>query len=292
MNCDAIQGYYYARPMPIAEFESKYINLMSQILENSSRTPLIQNINNTRFASSLLTCGIIVLEVNQTFTVIEANDAFFDLIGYTKEEFRDTFNNQGIHLIHPQDVENLLNYMNYMLEDDHFGQIEYVCRYVTKNQETKLAQLSGKGAINEKGEEKLYLTLTDITSFADTKKELQKERDFNLMIASLTQNAFFNYDVKADIMRFSKNFAHKFNIPEIVINYRNSNIRKLIFLDTIDLSEEVRQTNEQRDEMSEVIRAQQPDGTLVNFWCTYSHTYNGKGEKTKTIAKLKEISER
>ena len=28
IGCDIIQGYYYAKPMPVSEFEEKYLNII------------------------------------------------------------------------------------------------------------------------------------------------------------------------------------------------------------------------------------------------------------------------
>ncbi len=229
MNCDAIQGYVHAKPMPVMEFEEKYKHLMLKNLSGDKQTPLITNINDVKFANSFVPCGIVIVELDDDFTIVEANQGFFDLTGFTREEIRDYFNNFGRKLLLEEDAIRIEKYIDNKLAQDPEGQLHFVGKMINKDQNYITIQMNGRFAVNEIGRDRLYFSIMDITKYSESARKLKNEVEFNALIASLTNNAFFDYDKESDTIHFSQNFADKFKIPNIIENFKDSEIGKKLF---------------------------------------------------------------
>ncbi len=165
MNCDAIQGYFYARPMPISEFEEKY---SPDMLKKSTdcNAMVIRSINDAKFANSLVTCGILITDIDEDFTILEANDYYFKMIGYTREEVRDNFANRGPSHTTAEKKIAFLEYFKKCIQENSYANFSFTNKFVIKNGEEHTFQLNGKVADNEHGQKRLYLTVTDITTNA------------------------------------------------------------------------------------------------------------------------------
>ncbi len=225
MNCDAIQGYLYARPMPIHEFEDKYrdtLLLNKYIGDNEKR--VIRNINDIRFASMFATCGLLIIEANNSFTIIEANDYFFDVIGYTREDVRDLFNNEGIGLLDKNSRRLWSLYFKRQMRRDPFAPVEFSVRHTTKDGNVIRIKFNGKMIINENGLKRIYFSIIDISDYVKISEDLRDERAFISNIVTLTDSAFFDYDISKGNIRFSKNFADRYNIPESIDNFVESKV--------------------------------------------------------------------
>ncbi len=165
MNCDAIQGYLYARPMPINEFEKKYSTIMlRKSLTDRYNPMIIKSISDAKFANSLVSCGILIIDIDANFTILEANDYYFKMIGYTREEVRDIFDNSGLKHTKPERRSEFLKYFEECISENPYANISFKMNFTTKNRETHTFQLNGKIADNEHGFKRLYVTVTDITS--------------------------------------------------------------------------------------------------------------------------------
>ncbi len=229
MNCDAIQGYVYARPMPIDEFEKEYRDVLLHKSTKQKTFPLIQNINDAKFANSLVPCGILISKLDEWFTMTEANKSYFDIVGFTREEIRDIYGNRGLDMIDPQDKIAITQYFNKQMKLSPDEPMEYVCKTITKGGKYKTVQLRGVVATNEIGQARLYFSVTDITDYAEMTSKIKHDKAFVSNIASLMNNAYFDFDNTTQTIRFSKNFSSKFHIPETIENFLDSNIRASIF---------------------------------------------------------------
>ncbi len=174
MNCDAIQGYFFARPMPIPEFEAQYAaDMRKKSAAGKGDIALIRSINDAKFANSLVACGILITDLDENFTILEANDRYFELIGYTREEVRDLFGNSGISHTTPEKKAAFLAYFDACIKDNPYANITFSNKFVVKSGEERSFQLSGKVADNEHGQKRLYLTVTAIIGAAFEQKNEQ-----------------------------------------------------------------------------------------------------------------------
>ncbi len=167
MNCDAVQGYFYDKPMSISDFEKKYHREIHENLDKKSTCiPVINHINDVRYASSVVPCGIVVAKVDEYFTLVEANDYYFEMIGYTREEVRDEFNNYGINIMTPESRIEILKYFQKQMQIAPEGLMEFTNKFTLKSGKVHTFRLNGKIAINASGEANLYASVIDITDYS------------------------------------------------------------------------------------------------------------------------------
>ncbi len=167
MNCDAAQGYYYAKPMPIVQFEEKYHNSLAKRKDDTADSlPIINHINDMKYASSFVPSGIIVTKLDEYFTLVEANDYYFDMIGYTREEVRDVFENRGTSIMDPGSLTEILSYYSHQMQADPNAPMEFTTKFTLKSGKVHTYKLSGKVAMDEHGEARLYTSVTDITAYS------------------------------------------------------------------------------------------------------------------------------
>ncbi len=239
MNCDAIQGFYYSKPLSVSDFEAKYTaEMIKKSVNKVSDMPLICDINNARYANSLVPCGILVVRLDEGLTITEANEGYFTMMGFSRKEIRTQFQNRALDLVHEEDLESATTYLLDKIQTSLPQSLVYSCRVATKDRGYIPVQLNGRSAENEHGEMMLYFSVTDMSSYNIATEELHKERDFNARIASLTKNVFFDYDRTHKTIRFSKNFAEKFSIPDTVENFLESEIGHAMFPVCADSLEE------------------------------------------------------
>ncbi len=232
MNCDAVQGYVHAKPMPIDEFEERYSKIFpKESTENQNVLRNVQHINDAKYASSFAPCGIVIAHQDEHFTIVEANDGYFNIIGFTRDELKSLYHNRGALLLHPEDLTELSKYVAEKIQKAPDDQLIFAARTLTKERGYIMSQMVGKLTINEMGQPRLYFSLMDISQYSDSMKMLKTEMDFNARIASLTNNVFFDYNIKNDTLHFSKNFADKFNIPNIITEFTKSDIARDMFSD-------------------------------------------------------------
>ncbi len=287
MNCDAIQGYVHAKPMPITEFEDKYAEQMKRsAMEDLHSIPQILNINDAKFANSLVPCGILIAELKDGFRIVEANEGYFNLIGYTKEEVRDLFQNNGLETIHPDDRNETFEDQLKKAYDDPTGRYECVCRLVNKYTGYKTVQCDGRIAVNESGETRLYLSIVDISGHIESIRELKGEKDFNSRIADLTNSVFFDYDKESKTIRFSKNFADRFDIPDTIENFLESEIGRTMFSGCRDIFEGDQASVKKKREGEFYMTL--PNGEPI--WYLYSTrcVFDEEKKRYRTVGKMSE----
>ncbi len=288
MNCDAVQGYVFDKPMPIPDFEAKYRNdIQSYNTADDSDMSVIYNINDAKFANTFVPCGLLIAEMDEHFTIVEANDYYFEMIGYTREEVRDKFKNQGLMIMNPESKNYLLKYLAERAETDPYGQMEYTSTFTTKSGSNNSFRLVGRIAASEHGRNRIYLSVTDITDLVEVHNQLEKEKYFVSDIASLTGSDFYDFDVAAGAIRFSEDFARRFGIPEVVENFLDSELGQTMFPTCVAV---LRNANQATERFEGEFCVTLSNGEVV--WYTYScqTIYDNRQNRYRTIGKMSEVT--
>ena len=150
-----------------------------------------------------------------------ANDGFYRLIDYTREEFSELFQNKMSNLIHPEDelrVRNILaNFTNHrdILSLDH--------RIISKTGKRKWISVHATVIINEKGNSSLYCTCIDITERHEMLADLTFTKEKMEAAIQHTGLHYWDYYPIEDKANIHENFGQKSksviieNFPESVI---------------------------------------------------------------------------
>ncbi len=94
------------------------------------------------------------------FSILDANDGFFEFLNYTRKEFED-MGNRFFSVIHPEDVDALRGKLGAGLADGNT--INNDNRVICKGGEVKWVSLKAQMLKEETGEQYFYCVFVDIT---------------------------------------------------------------------------------------------------------------------------------
>ncbi len=180
---------------------------------------LIGELREINIINEYIPGGVLIAKADPDFTIVEANQGYFNLVGYTKEEIYDIYKNKGFLTLHPDEaLASAISFQEQVdTNPDHSFSIK--TRLVNKQDGYRWVHFSGR-LVPEDG--LIYFQLVDITDHLRTLAQLEKEQSFNDLIGSLSEDAFFDFDIISRTMRFSKNFAKRMCIQEIIADYPES----------------------------------------------------------------------
>ncbi len=286
MNCDAVQGYFYDKPIPISEFLEKYSFMMTKKVGiNSDEMLLVDRINDIKYASSFVPSGIIVAKLDEYFTLIEANDYYFDIIKYSRKEVRDLFSNRLINLMDAESRKEFSNYISEKIKSNPTSYVEFTIQFPLKTGELHICKLSGKINPDENGETRIYASITDITQYTDADNNFQNEKNFITRISTLTKSDFFDYEIETNTIRFSKNFADRHNIPDTIHDFTKSKLGREMFPKCIEIFNNYENTQTRSDGEFYI---KLPSGEAIWYLYTYTKTYDEQTKSTRFVGKLSE----
>ncbi len=150
------------------------------------------------------------------------SDSFLDVVGYTREELKDKFDNKFYELIAPEDRDFFMSHEPILREK---GRVDLAYRMVRKDGTKRWIQDATK-MLEHNGEIFYQCTLSDITEYVEKlKEETAKAEESNLAKSTFLFNA--SHDIRTP-MNAIQGFAHiidrNADNPEIV----KEAIRKII----------------------------------------------------------------
>lgn len=117
IGCEIVQGYYYSRPMPIADFEKLYatgvnVSPQSEAEDNVSRE-VLQDLwdpgsQTTRFFGTVLGAAAIVELFNSNLELLRANEKFYTVCGFDPSMI-DAQRTHLLDVIHADDRSAYVN---------------------------------------------------------------------------------------------------------------------------------------------------------------------------------------
>ena len=143
-------------------------------MANEDKTFITNNINNNDLSADInikkedinyedivnsMSCGSLIINYSTTITFEYANDYFFNLLGYSREEYNQLFNNSITARIYPDDIQRLRAAVSRQLSMS--GDIRYEFRIIKKDGSIAWVLLNGKKRFSDSM--KIYASLVDIS---------------------------------------------------------------------------------------------------------------------------------
>ncbi|AOR24937.2 GGDEF domain-containing protein [Clostridium taeniosporum] len=232
-------------------------NLLQKILEE--KTIQIEHITNS------IDGGIATISCDNFFSINYANDGFYKLIGYTREEFKILMENQFIKILNKDDIlklnDQLLN--NSSINNN----IKFEIKIQKKNGEIIWILLSGNKFFTEDNFVEFICILVDITEFKQIQHDLELEKKRYKIIAEQSNNILFDYDIQTCKMVYSIKYTtitgKDYNVPNFIYETLKSN---LIYKDDVPkFLRLIRLLSSGKDFISIDIRINTVDGSFKWF---------------------------
>lgn len=130
------------------------------------------------------------------------NNAFFQIFGYTREEYESLGDAVRLNLFHERDFMNIVTKIN---TDYAPGEVvQFECRINKKGGEQAWGLISTRKPSNAaQGEQTFICSIFDITNLKKIQLNQEKERKRYEIIEELSDNIFFTYDVANDVFEAS-----------------------------------------------------------------------------------------
>ncbi len=130
------------------------------------------------------------------------NNSFFEIFGYTREEYEELGVDVRLNLFDKKDFMNIITKINTDYAPGEIINLE--CRINKKGGEKAWALISTrKPTRSEMGEQTLICSMVDITEMKKQQVELQKGNDRYEIVEELSDNILFTYDVATDVFEAS-----------------------------------------------------------------------------------------
>ncbi len=253
---------------------------------------LITPLSDTDIMNHHMNDGVVVALADEHYTVIESNEGYHKLIGYSREEIRDLFQNQGAKTIHPDDLAVSIDNFKTQLAESDDGSFRLKLRLVQKIHGWIWVMFNGK--VTPDG--RICFTIIDITESQKAIDNLEQEYALTKLITAMGEDSYWDIDINSGSIKISEGFAERFRLPTTLKNYPNSLIdRKIIGQDSLELIKNYPPTSLKdietyvptNDAELHFITA---DGTNVWYSCQYSYLYDKDGDLKRVVVKLSDIT--
>lgn len=173
--------------------------------------------------SQSVRCGLSKHICDNSLTLIWANDYYFKLFGYSREEYEELFGESLIPLIAQEDLPLVVNSITTLLED-HEIDITFRIRHKTRN----LCWINLVAACLESTENDDFpianFVLNDVTDlkYAEMKASLEAQK--YEIISDISEEIPYEYEIDTDTLTYAKKYENIFGRKSI---YRHP-LRKFI----------------------------------------------------------------
>lgn len=156
--------------------------------------------------------SVMCCECTEEMELIQYSDRFMQMLGYTKEEIKERFDNKFSNMIHHEDLEKTRASVRRQLEQGNSKEVEY--RLVRKD--GSIIRILDQGKLAERdGRNVFYCILTDITEKRETMEALRLSLERHEIIMTQTTDIIFEWDLDKDTLQFSENWHDKFGYEPV-----------------------------------------------------------------------------
>ena len=143
------------------------------------------------------------------FKLLYANNSFFDISGYSRLEYEEKFDNICIGLVYHEDVEPLQEKIKKALRERSNVSAEY--RIMHKSGQIRWSYLNASLIESDDGVPVFLCVIVDYTVQKKYQKQLEISQKKHQILAELTNERLWEYDIVADTFSRSGNLEGSFS---------------------------------------------------------------------------------
>lgn len=236
--------------------------------------------------------GGVLQSINDwNFTIVEVNQGFLDLFGYTREDISQRFHNCFAEMIHPADCQEIRKRRAQQFHTGDKMELEY--RVICKDDSYKWVMVNSQ-LIHEEDHEPWFMSvLFDITESRNAREELRLSLERHQIILDQTTDIIFEWDMVNDTLIYSDNWFKKFGFEPTADNI-TIRIPLRSHIHPEDLPVFTRLMEESRNGKiysTAEFRIQKADRRYI--WCRIRATdqYDSNGKPIKAIGVITDIND-
>ena len=151
--------------------------------------------------------GIAKIAFSEEFKIVYANEGFYELVGYSREDFEKSLNNNAKSIIFPEDLSNIEKIAE---EFNNEVSVRLEFRIRKKNSSVIWILLSANIIHGENGNITLLCVLTDNSTAKAAQEQILQEKERYKIISNLSNDIIFEYDDTTKNIEFSEKYTHFF----------------------------------------------------------------------------------
>lgn len=231
--------------------------------------------------------GIATLEIGDKVTIIYANESYYTLGGYRKEEREQFSRNYIQEIIHPDDREEFINKL--LLQAKSKNKLEAETRLVKKDKSIAWIQVVGN-MVPIKSRCIYQCAFIDITNHKMAIMAIEMERDYYRIISEQSNEVIYQYDIQNDYMICSSKYRELYNgDPEIHNFIKTALSRNVIHPSDMEIFKDmVREVNKGEEHYYKELRIKDKNGIYI--WNAIEGTsIFENGYAIKSVGKIADI---
>lgn len=232
--------------------------------------------------------GIVITAADEHFTVLFANQGYYDMVGYTREELLGLYHKVGLSALHPEDAQRVKHAVTEQMQQS--GSFSVKAKLCHKTKGYIWGQFSGKLSVTPAGETHIYIVIVDASEQQAIQEKLDRERSFTELIATLSEEYFFDCDLLHSNMSFSQNLTEKLESDDAPSDYVEV-FRQLGLLTAQGLCQPTHETLEALSKETErELCLTKSDGEEIWFLCRCMLLRDDLGVPIRIVGKLTDIT--
>ncbi|MEG2144403.1 MAG: PAS domain-containing protein, partial [Oscillospiraceae bacterium] len=227
---------------------------------------------------------------NDDWEVIDANDGFFDFLGYSREEFAN-MGNKLSKVIFPHDMAGVMEKVSAQLVGGNV-KIESENRLVCKNGTVKWISLKGQLFFDESGGKCFYCVFIDITYQKKISQQLEIRRSSIEAAINHSNLHYWEYDLGENSAYLSQKSMDDYNFPKVQENFPQSwfDAGKMYAEDIKIYSDAIEKIKNGEKEVQFEVRVLNPESNEYSWkHIIYTNVFNEEGIPIKAIATGEDI---
>lgn len=173
-----------------------------------------QALSDLEVFSQSVRCGLSKHVCDNSLSLIWANDYFYTLFGYTREEYQEKYGNILISMIYKEDLPLVVNSITSLLEDHEVDINFRICHKLKKFRWVNLVAASVEG--DNPGEFPIAnFVMKDITELKYAEMRAQLEEKKYEIIADISEEIPFEYEITKDTITYAKKYETMFGRKSI-----------------------------------------------------------------------------
>ncbi len=160
--------------------------------------------------------GVCEVKLDECFTLVFANEAFYHMLGYTPDQLREELENKLILLTHPDDVELFQTVIQNARE---CGQKSFEYEKRVHRRDGSVIWLLVRGAFTQNaGETVLSCIVIDTTERRALTEKLRMNEERLRVALEQTANVIFDYDMKRGVIEHPERSVALYGLPPVISN--------------------------------------------------------------------------
>lgn len=228
--------------------------------------------------------------LDNNLSLLWANNYFYDMCGYTAQEYKDKYGKNTLSLVLGEDLAIVIDALADLTEDSNSKILNYRIRCANGSIKWVNAVFARAGEVTD-GFPVVNLVMSDITNLKIAEMKAALEEQKYLIISDISEELPYEYDIEEDVITFAEKFNHIFEGESIISNPAVNMVSDgLVSYDTKDAIEELFYLAKAGTEYhSTEFKLNTKNGGYQWYFSTFSTIYDENETPIRVVGLLRNI---